>query len=121
MYLNFALFVNDFYPTTTTQIYLQEIYSKPQYNVTIFSLSKENSVGCGLPVFSIVDAFNWKQPVIITSMQTLEKYIKYPILGIGIILGNFKHEKCLNIDRFDLDEINKLLTNKKDVDGQKTN
>lgn len=106
---NIAILVDNFQNTGQTQSIIKEILDNPQYDCTIFTISKENIISNPLAVFSIADYFNWEGVSLITSPKTLEKAITYPAIGPKIILGKVKYQDYLNIDIFKLDLIDGVL------------
>src|SRR5690554_1563869 len=104
----YAVLVDTIYNSAEIQSFVKEIISKPQYNVTFFSISTEKKIQCNIPIFNISEYFSWKDISIITSYKTLEKSIAYPSPNLKIILGKFKMAGYANVDCFDLDKINEI-------------
>lgn len=102
---NVALLVDNFQQNENTHNIIQTILTNTNYEVTIFTISKENLAPNPLPVFSIADYFNFEGISIITSPKTLEKSIFYPAIGPKIIIGKVKYQDYYNIDTFDLNLI----------------
>ena len=103
-----AILVDNFTNNPQTQLILTEVLSK-KYDVTIFTISKENIIANPLPVFNIADYFNWQGISIITSPRTLEKTISYPSIGPCIIVGNVKYKDYFNIGELNLDLISGII------------
>lgn len=78
MYNRYALLLDSLYPNNVSQAIVQEIFNKPQYDVTIFLLNRENVIPSPLAVFSIADYFNFKGIPIATSNATMDKINNYP-------------------------------------------
>lgn len=108
-----AILVDSFQNTETNKQIIQEISNKQQYDVTIFTISKENIIASPLAVFNISDYFNWSGLSIITSQKTLEKTISYPVAGPHVILGNVKYKDYFNISNLNLDLLNNIIINEK--------
>jgi len=109
----YALLLDDLFKTEQSKSYIDEISSK-SYDVTIFTIIKEQIIPNPLAIFSIADFWNWKGVSIITSNQTLEKSEAYPVAGLKIIVGPLKTPGYFNVEKFDLDLIHKVLEENKD-------
>lgn len=105
----FGILVDNLLNNDNTKKILEEIINKPQYDCTIFTLSKEGMVPNPLTIFNIVDYFSWQDISIITSYQTLEKSLIYPSPGPKIIIGMMKYENYITIPTFNLDLINEAV------------
>jgi len=103
MFNKYAVLLDDFGPHQQTKIIADEILRKPQYDCTIFVISKENIISNPFAVFSIADYFNFDGITIVTSQSTLEKANKYPAGGPRIIIGQ-------DVQEFNLDQIQQLVT-----------
>ena len=115
MSYKYAILLDNLNDNETSKQILEEILKKPQYDVTLFCLSKENIIPNPLAVFNIVDYFSWVGPTIITSYNTLEKALAYPAVGPKVIIGMLRYKDCITIPQFNLDvintEINKIISN----------
>lgn len=110
---NIAILVDNFTNTPQTQQILTECLSKPKYQTTIFTISRENIIATSLPVFNIADYFSWTGPTLITSNRTLEKAVMYPSPGPCIIIGNVSYNNYYNIPSFNLDLIESIINDYK--------
>jgi hypothetical protein len=108
----FAVLVDNLFNTPQTKVLMDLLLANKHRDITIFSIVKERCVSSPLPVFSIVDYFNWKHITIITSPATLEKAISYGTGDTKLILGQLSHENCINIPTLDFNLIQGILDGK---------
>jgi hypothetical protein len=106
----YALLVDNMCGNPQTELILKAISTHPEYDVTIFSITKEKMVPNNCAVLHISNYFAWRGPSIITSSKTLEKSAAYPAVGPKIIIGPVKYKDYLNAPALDLSIINKIVS-----------
>lgn len=99
----YALLLDSLFPEEVSKAIINEIYSKPEYDVSLFLLNRDNMMANPFPVYSIADYFNFKGVSIITSQSTLNKVKAYPDPGLSIIIGEGEDIlNFINVKTFDL-------------------
>lgn len=116
----YAILLDNLNNTPQTKFYLETLLLTPKYDITLFVISKQNTVACHYPIFNISDYFNWNGISVITSQNTLEKSIAYPVVGPRIIIGNARYKDYINVGKFDMNFINEIVEEyykKENTDG----
>lgn len=104
---DYAILLDNLFPNEMSQGIINTIIQNG-VRVTLFVLNKENIIANPLAIFDISEYFNWTGPTIITSYNTLEKTINYPVVGPKIIVGMFNYPGYTTIPNLDFKKINEI-------------
>lgn len=108
-HIKYALLLDDLKKNEQSKVILEQLSTRPDLDLRIFVLDKEDVFPNPFPIFNIADYFNFREGVtIITSDATKAKAEKYPVKGFFIVLGK-DIPGYINIPNFNLAMIEKVV------------
>lgn len=107
--IKYALLLDELKINDQSKSILQHISTKPNMDIRIFVLDKEQIIPNPFPVLNIADYFNFGEGVtIITSEATKRKAENYPVKGMFLVIGK-DVPGYINIEDFNLNTIEKVV------------
>lgn len=107
--IKYALLLDELKVDEQSKSILEHISTKPNMDIRIFLLDKEQMMPNPFPVFNIADYFNFGEGVtLITSEATKSKAENYPVKGLSIIIGD-NIPGYINVGELDLNKIEKVV------------